>query len=99
MSDSSRVTMSSIRIAETTLLLFLLAASAIADDRARVREEMLASWHAYEQYAWGHDELRPISKTPRDWYGQSLLMTPADSLDSLLLMGLDDEAAKAKALI
>lgn len=67
--------------------------------RERVRDEMRFSWRAYEQYAWGHDELRPISKTPRDWYGQSLLMTPVDSLDSLLIMGLHDEAEKAKSLI
>ena len=31
----------------------------------RVRTEFLHSWRAYERYAWGHDELRPISKTPR----------------------------------
>jgi mannosidase alpha-like ER degradation enhancer 2 len=66
---------------------------------ARVRAELLFSWKAYEQYAWGHDELRPMTKTPRDWYGQSLLMTPVDSLDTLLLVGLNEEAEKAKALI
>lgn len=66
---------------------------------ASVRTEFLHSWQAYEQYAWGHDELQPVSKTPRDWYGESLLMTPVDSLDTLLLMGLDEEAAKARALI
>jgi hypothetical protein len=66
---------------------------------ARVRAELLDSWRAYERYAWGHDELQPLSKTPRDWYGDSLLMTPVDSLDTLLLAGLDAEAAKAKALI
>lgn len=66
---------------------------------ASVRTEALRSWQAYEKYAWGHDELRPVSKTPRDWYGESLLMTPVDSLDTLLLLGLDEEAAKAKALI
>ncbi len=66
---------------------------------ASVRAEFLRSWQAYEQYAWGHDELQPVSKTPRDWYGESLLMTPVDSLDTLLLMGLDEEAAKARALI
>ena len=60
---------------------------------------MRFSWHAYEQYAWGHDELRPISRTPRDWYDESLLMTPVDSLDALLIMGLHDEAEKAKSLI
>src|ERR1051326_699348 len=65
----------------------------------RVRAELLFSWRAYERYAWGHDELRPVSKTPRDWYGQSLLITPVDALDSLILMGFDDEAAKARKLI
>jgi mannosidase alpha-like ER degradation enhancer 2 len=67
--------------------------------RSQVRAEFLRSWKAYEEYAWGHDELRPLSKQPRDWYGQSLLMTPVDSLDTLLLMGFDAEAEKAKALI
>src|SRR5258708_18726110 len=66
---------------------------------ARVRSELLDSWKAYEQFAWGHDELRPLSRQPRDWYGQSLLMTPVDSLDTLLLAGLNDEAEKAKRLI
>ena len=66
---------------------------------ASVRAEALHAWQAYERYAWGHDELRPVSRTPRDWYGESLLMTPVDSLDTLLLLGLDEEAAKAKALI
>jgi ER degradation enhancer, mannosidase alpha-like 2 len=66
---------------------------------AKVRAEFLHSWKAYEQYAWGHDELRPLTKQPRDWYGQSLLMTPVDSLDTLLLMGFNDDAEKAKTLI
>jgi len=64
-----------------------------------VRTEFLRSWRAYEQYAWGHDELQPVSKTAKDWYGESLLMTPVDSLDTLLLMGLDEEAKKARTLI
>jgi ER degradation enhancer, mannosidase alpha-like 2 len=70
-----------------------------AELAARVREELLFAWRAYEKYAWGHDELKPVSKTARDWYGDSLLMTPVDSLDTLLLMGFKDEAEKAKALI
>jgi ER degradation enhancer, mannosidase alpha-like 2 len=65
----------------------------------RVRTEFLHAWTNYEKYAWGHDALKPLSKTPHDWYGQSLLMTPVDALDTLILMKLDDEAAKAKELI
>src|SRR5436853_5817357 len=66
---------------------------------ARVRTEFLHAWKNYERYAWGQDALRPLSKTGHDWYGQSLLMTPVDALDTLILMHLDDEAAKARLLI
>jgi glycosyl hydrolase family 47 len=67
---------------------------------ARVKEELLHSWRAYERYAWGHDELKPVSRTPHDWHGSdSLLMTPVDALDTLILTGSTDEADKAKALI
>lgn len=66
---------------------------------ARVRSEFLHAWRGYERYAWGHDELRPLSRTPRDWYGESLLMTPVDALDTLILMGFDAEARKAHDLI
>ena len=65
----------------------------------RVRTEFLHAWHNYEQYAWGHDALRPLSKSAHDWYGQSLQMTPVDALDTLLLMHLDSEAAKVLQLV
>jgi mannosidase alpha-like ER degradation enhancer 2 len=91
------------------LAFLLLAQAALAGEApvdrpamaAKARAELLVSWHAYEQYAWGHDELRPLTKQPRDWYGdgQSLLITPVDSLDTLLLLGCNEEAEKAKALI
>ena len=89
-------------------LIGILAAAQVAHagepiDRAamaaRVRAEFLHAWHGYEKYAWGHDELRPISKSFVDWYGQSLLMTPVDALDTMLIMGLHDEAEKTKQLI
>ncbi|HEU5182066.1 MAG TPA: glycoside hydrolase family 47 protein [Candidatus Polarisedimenticolia bacterium] len=66
---------------------------------AEVRDEFLRSWKAYKEYAWGHDELKPLTKAPRDWYGESLLMTPVDALDTMLLMGLTEEADEAKQLI
>jgi len=92
-----------LRIAAIILLAALPLSAAPPVDRAamaaKVRSEFLYSWKAYEQYAWGHDELRPLTKQPRDWYGQSLLMTPVDSLDTLLLMGFGNEADKAKTLI
>jgi Glycosyl hydrolase family 47 len=66
---------------------------------ARVRQEFLHSWRAYEKYAWGHDELKPVSRTAHDWHSATLLMTPVDALDTLILMGLEEEARKTRTLI
>ena len=98
------------RLGLALLLLLAVAASApagLAADKpappemaGQVRAELLHAWRSYEQYAWGHDELRPLSRTPRDWHGtESLLMTPVDSLDTLILLGFDEEAAKTRAYI
>src|SRR5437867_4734573 len=99
------------RIAPIAFLLAAVAACAThgcgrsrQDERAgqmatRVRTEFLHAWNNYERYGWGHDSLRPLSKTSRDWYGQSLLMTPVDALDTLVLMHFDAEAERARSLI
>jgi len=65
----------------------------------QVREEFLHAWNDYKQYAWGHDDLRPLTKAPHDWYGQSLLMTPVDALDTMILMGMKNEADKTRNYI
>jgi len=66
---------------------------------AQVRFEFRHAWQGYRRYAWGHDDLAPLSRKPHDWYAQPLLMTPVDALDTLLLMGLNDEADAARELI
>ena len=65
----------------------------------RVREEFLHAWGGYKRYAWGHDGLKPLSKAPKDWYAHSLLMTPVDALDTMVLMRLDGEALATRELI
>jgi ER degradation enhancer, mannosidase alpha-like 2 len=70
-----------------------------AEMAQRVKQEFLHAWNGYKQYAWGHDELRPLSKGFRDWYGVSLDMTPVDALDTMVLMGLRKEADQDRALI
>jgi len=64
-----------------------------------VKSEFLHAWSGYKQYAWGHDDLAPLTRKPHDWYAGPLLMTPVDALDTLLLMGLKDEANAARELI
>lgn len=66
---------------------------------SRVKAETRHAWDAYQRHAWGHDALKPLSNKPHDWYGVSLLMTPVDALDTLLIMGLEREAAQARELI
>ncbi len=66
---------------------------------AEVRAEFLRAWNGYKKYAWGHDDLKPLSKTYHDWYAAPLLMTPVDALDTMIIMGLDDEAAATKQYI
>lgn len=66
---------------------------------AEVRSEFLHAWKGYKKYAWGHDDLRPLSKGYHDWYAQPLLMTPVDSLDTMIIMGFKDEAAATRKYI
>jgi mannosidase alpha-like ER degradation enhancer 2 len=70
-----------------------------AEMAKRIREEFLHAWDGYKQYAWEHDELKPLSKSYHDWYGVSLCMTPVDSLDTMILMGLEEESSKTKDFI
>jgi len=58
----------------------------------QVRDEFLHAWNGYKKYAWGHDDLKPLTKGYHDWYAESLLMTPVDALDTMILMGLKNEA-------
>ena len=66
---------------------------------AEVKAEFLHAWNGYKKYAWGHDDLKPLSKTHHDWYAEPLLMTPVDALDTMILMGLTDEAAATQKYI
>src|SRR5258707_7251436 len=91
----------------TTLLLILILAapSALAQQPNKqeladqVKAEFLHAWNGYKKYAWGHDDLKPLSKGYHDWYAEPLLMTPVDALDTMILMGLKDEATDTKNYI
>ena len=98
------------RICLTLLLSAMLVAGAFTDGAraqtsvkeqyaGKVKSEFLFAWDNYKKYAWGHDELKPLSKTYFDWYGKSLLMTPVDAYDTMVLMGLKKEAQEDEQLI
>ena len=52
------------------------------------------SWKGYKEFAWGHDNLKPISKTHYDVFGLGL--TIVDSLDTMFIMDLQEEFEEAK---
>ncbi|TLD29156.1 hypothetical protein PspLS_03389 [Pyricularia sp. CBS 133598] len=65
---------------------------------AQVKKETKRAWDSYKKYAWGHDEVEPISLMPRDPFC-GWAATLVDSLDTLWIMGLKDEFEDAyKAL-
>jgi mannosidase alpha-like ER degradation enhancer 2 len=70
-----------------------------AELAARVRAEFQHAWDGYVRHAWGHDELRPLSRSSRDWHRETLLITAVDSLDSLLMLGMDEEARRTREYI
>jgi len=67
---------------------------------AKTRTEFLHAWEGYRKYASGFDELLPLSKAGKNWHaGHTLLMTPVDALDTMLIMGLTDEADRTREQI
>ncbi|ALC46198.1 CG11874 [Drosophila busckii] len=52
------------------------------------------SWAGYKKYAWGHDNLKPVSQTSHEWFGLGLSIV--DSLDTMYIMGLEDEFKEAR---
>ncbi len=64
-----------------------------------VVRQMKDSWNAYKLFAWGHDELMPLSQGFKDNYSESFLFTPLSAFGTLRLMKLDKEANDCKELI
>uniref|UniRef100_A0A8C2Q4H6 alpha-1,2-Mannosidase n=1 Tax=Cyprinus carpio TaxID=7962 RepID=A0A8C2Q4H6_CYPCA len=73
-----------------TLIRFVKA----VDRVEAVQEAFRHAWKGYKDFAWGHDELKPISKTHGEWFGLGL--TLIDALDTMWILGLKDEFAEAK---
>ncbi|XP_076174815.1 mannosyl-oligosaccharide 1,2-alpha-mannosidase IB-like [Ptiloglossa arizonensis] len=62
--------------------------------REKIKEMMKHGWDNYVRYAWGKNELRPISKRGHSAsiFGASNMgATIVDGLDTLYIMGLHDE--------
>jgi len=56
------------------------------EQQQAVVRAFLHAWSAYKKYAWGHDELKPITQSWQEWMGIGL--TIVDSIDTMYIMGL-----------
>lgn len=93
-----------VRRFEALAILCTLAAASVEPEascdrwaRARqlTRSAFLRGWRHYELHAFGKDEVLPLTNGSRDnWSG--LAITMVDSLDTMLLMGLDEEYGRAR---
>ncbi len=66
---------------------------------AEIRADTLRTWTAYRRYAWGHDELKPISRSYHDWYGKPLQIAPIDGYSTLKLMRFERETREIERYV
>lgn len=67
---------------------FIYWTGPINDRQKAVVKAYQHAWAGYKKYAWGHDELMPLTKSYNDWF--SLGLTIIDGLDTMYIMGLKD---------
>jgi hypothetical protein len=63
----------------------------------RVTQAFRHAWKGYKEFAWGEDELKPIMKTKTSWF--NLGLTIVDSIDTAIIMNLNDEYNEAREWI
>uniref|UniRef100_A0A8C2CV94 alpha-1,2-Mannosidase n=1 Tax=Cyprinus carpio TaxID=7962 RepID=A0A8C2CV94_CYPCA len=66
--------------------------------REKVKEMMKFAWDNYKRYAWGQNELRPLTRNGHigNMFGGLRGASIVDSLDTLYIMGLMEEYEEAK---
>ncbi|KAK2723553.1 mannosyl-oligosaccharide alpha-1,2-mannosidase IA-like [Artemia franciscana] len=71
----------------------------IRKKRDTVKQMMAHAWKNYEKYAFGGNELNPLSMEPnnKDIFGKTQLgLTIVDALDTLYIMGFTEEFKRAQ---
>ncbi|XP_034274595.1 mannosyl-oligosaccharide 1,2-alpha-mannosidase IA [Pantherophis guttatus] len=71
---------------------------AVQQKREKIKEMMKHAWDNYKHYAWGLNELKPISKQGHssNLFGNIQGATIVDALDTLYIMEMKEEFKEAK---
>nr|XP_020744182.1 endoplasmic reticulum mannosyl-oligosaccharide 1,2-alpha-mannosidase-like [Odocoileus virginianus texanus] len=71
------------------------ASQASQNERQKaVVDAFLHAWAGYRKFAWGHDELKPLTRSFSEWFGLGL--TLIDALDTMWILGLKKEFQEAR---
>src|SRR5437879_1786793 len=72
-----------------------------ANAATQIRNEFLHAWNGYKQFAWGHDEVHPVSGTFSEFFvpGHPIGLSIIEALDTLYVMELDADLAASVAWI
>uniref|UniRef100_F6RF87 alpha-1,2-Mannosidase n=1 Tax=Equus caballus TaxID=9796 RepID=F6RF87_HORSE len=62
-----------------------------------VIEAFRHAWTGYRKFAWGHDELKPVSRSFSEWFGLGL--TLIDALDTMWILNLKKEFEEARTWV
>lgn len=65
---------------------------------ATIKEAFVVSWKQYKEFAWGRDEIKPISNEGIDPFA-GWAATLVDALDTLIIMDLKEEFAEALEVV
>jgi mannosyl-oligosaccharide alpha-1,2-mannosidase len=67
----------------------------------QVRDEFVHAWNGYRNVAWGHDEVHPVSGGYDEFFvaGHPIGLSIIEALDTLYVMGLDDDLSDGVAWI
>lgn len=76
------------------------SSSALWNERKlKVKDVFLESWHDYVKHGWGSDIYAPVKQSGKNMGKQPLGWIIVDSLDTLMLMGCNDELEDAKSWV
>lgn len=64
--------------------------------REKVVDAFTQSWDAYERYAWGYDEFKPVSQKGKQMTPKGMGWIIVDALDTLMIMNLTSRLATAR---
>jgi len=71
-------------------------------EQLAIKQAFQHAWKGYKQFAWGHDMLKPMTRRYEDWFSTQtdhMGLTLIDSLDVMVIMGLDEEFTEAREFV